>query len=109
MDLAYAAGQAPGGGAPGAGFGPFIPLLLIFIVFYFLLIRPQQKKQKEHRQMLEALKTGDQIVTSGGLYGTIVGFGEDNRVVLKIAENVKVEVGRSFIAGKAGTPVEPKS
>ncbi|MGH7411474.1 MAG: preprotein translocase subunit YajC, partial [Candidatus Methylomirabilis sp.] len=62
--------------------------------------RPQQKKQRELRELLNSLKTGDQIVTSGGLYGTIIGFGEDNRVKVKIAENVKVDIARSAITGK---------
>ena len=100
MGIAHAAGGFPGGGGPGGGFTAFIPLLLMFGVFYFLLIRPQQKKQRELKEMLNSLKTGDQIVTSGGLYGTIIGFGEDNRVKVKIAENVKVDIARSAISGK---------
>ena len=106
MDIAYAAGGFPGGGGPGGGFTAFIPLLLMFGVFYFLLIRPQQKKQRETRDMLNNLKTGDQIVTSGGLYGTIIGFGEDNRVKVKIAENVKVDIARSGISGKIAGALE---
>ncbi|MGH7410812.1 MAG: preprotein translocase subunit YajC, partial [Candidatus Methylomirabilis sp.] len=94
MGIAHAMGGLPGGGGPGGGFTAFIPLLLMFAVFYFLLIRPQQKKQRELRELLNSLKTGDQIVTSGGLYGTIIGFGEDNRVKVKIAENVKVDIAR---------------
>lgn len=101
LELAHAAGQAPGGGA--ASFFTQLPFLLaIFAVFYFLLIRPQQKKQREHRLMLESLKTGDQVLTSGGIYGTIVGFGEDNRIKLKIAENVKIEVARDYITAHYG-------
>jgi preprotein translocase subunit YajC len=106
MDIAYAAGGFPGGGGPGGGFTAFIPLLLMFGVFYFLLIRPQQKKQRETKDMLKNLKTGDQIVTSGGLYGTIIGFGEDNRVKVKIAENVKVDIARSGISGKIAGALE---
>ena len=110
MDIANAAGGFPGGGGPGGGFTAFIPLLLMFGVFYLLLIRPQQKKQRETRDMLNNLKTGDQIVTSGGLYGTIIGFGEDNRVKVKIAENVKVDIARSGISGKiAGAPESAKA
>ncbi len=100
MGIAHAAGGFPGGGGPGGGLTAFIPLLLMFAVFYFLLIRPQQKKQRDLREMLDSLKTGDQIVTSGGLYGTIIGFGEDNRVKVKIAENVKVDIARSAISSK---------
>ena len=106
MGIAYAMGGAPGGGGPGGGFTAVIPLLLMFAVFYFLLIRPQQKKQRETKDMLNSLKTGDQIVTSGGLYGTIIGFGEDNRVKVKIAENVKVDIARSAITGKVVAAIE---
>ena len=106
MGIAHAAGGFPGGGGPGGGFTAFIPLLLMFAVFYFLLIRPQQKKQRELKDMLSSLKTGDQIVTSGGLYGTIIGFGEDNRVKVKIAENVKVDIARSAISSKITGAIE---
>ncbi len=106
MGIAHAAGGFPGGGGPGGGFTAFIPLLLMFAVFYLLLIRPQQKKARELRQLLDSLKTGDQIVTSGGLYGTIIGFGEDNRVKVKIAENVKVDIARSAITGKVAGALE---
>ncbi len=106
MGIALAAGGFPGGGGPGGGFTAFIPLLLMFAVFYFLLIRPQQKKARELREMLDSLKTGDQIVTTGGLYGTIIGFGEDNRVKVKIAENVKVDIARSAIQSKVTGAIE---
>ncbi|MFQ5839589.1 MAG: preprotein translocase subunit YajC [Candidatus Methylomirabilales bacterium] len=101
MDLVYAAGQAPGGESAGSGFSALLPLLLMFVVFYFLLIRPQQRKQREHRQMLTALKTGDRVVTAGGLYGTIVSLDEE-KIKLKIAENVKVDVARGSVASKVG-------
>ncbi len=106
MGIAHAMGGPPGGGGPGGGFTAFIPLLLMFAVFYFLLIRPQQKKQRELKDLLNSLKTGDQIVTSGGLYGTIIGFSEDNRVKVKIAENVKVDIARSAITGKVAAAIE---
>jgi len=106
MGIAHAMGGLPGGGGPGGGFTAFIPLLLMFAVFYFLLIRPQQKKQRELKDLLSSLKTGDQIMTSGGLYGTIIGFGEDNRVKVKIADNVKVDIARSAITGKVPTAIE---
>lgn len=73
------------------------PIVLIFVIFYFLLIRPQQKKQKEHQKMLEAIEKGDRVVTSGGIYGTVVGV-KDNIVVLKIADNVKVEFAKSAVS-----------
>jgi preprotein translocase subunit YajC len=106
MGMAYAMGGLPGGGGSGGGFTAFIPLVLMFVVFYFLLIRPQQKKQRETKEMLSSLKTGDQIVTSGGLYGTIIGFSEDNRVKVKIAENVKVDIARSAISSKVAAAIE---
>ncbi len=73
------------------------PIILIFVIFYFLLIRPQQKRQKEHQRMLESLKKGDRVVTSGGIYGTVVGV-KDNIIVLKIADNVKVEFAKSAVS-----------
>jgi preprotein translocase subunit YajC len=73
------------------------PIVLIFVIFYFLLIRPQQKKQKEHQKMLESITKGDRVVTSGGIYGTVVGV-KETVVVLKIAENVKIEVAKSAIS-----------
>jgi preprotein translocase subunit YajC len=106
MGIAYAMGGAPGGGGPGGGFTALVPLILMFGVFYVLLIRPQQKKQRELRDLLSSLKTGDQIVTSGGLYGTIIGFGEDNRVKVKIADNVRVDIARSAITGKIPAAIE---
>ncbi len=94
--IAYA--QTPGGGAAG-GFSMLVPLLLMFAVFYFLLIRPQQRKQRKHQDMLKTLKVGDKVVTSGGIFGTIVEGGEQV-VKLEIADRVRVDVGRTFISGK---------
>ena len=78
-----------------AGIGQFIPLILIFVIFYFFLIRPQQKKVKEHRAMVESLKKGDKIVTSGGITGTITRVIDNDKVEVLVSENVKVEVVRS--------------
>lgn len=100
IDIAYAMGTGGGAqGQQGTGFGALVPLILMFVIFYFLLIRPQQKKQKQHRQMLDNIKKGDHIVTSGGLYGTVAGI-TDTVVTLEISEKVRVKVGRSYIAGK---------
>ena len=77
-----------------AGIGQFIPLILIFVIFYFFLIRPQQKKVKEHRAMVESLKIGDKIVTSGGITGTITRVIDNDKVEVEIADNVTVEVIR---------------
>lgn len=102
-DVAYALGPTPGGGgAPGGSFSVFVPLILMFAVFYFLLIRPQQKKQRSQQDMLKSLKVGDRVVTTGGLYGTIVAGG-DHIVKLEIADKVRVDVGRTYIAGKVET------
>ena len=79
----------------GAGIGQFIPLILIFVIFYFFLIRPQQKKVKEHKAMVQALKRGDKVVTSGGIVGTIERVIDNDTVEVLISDNVKVEIVRS--------------
>ena len=79
----------------GSGIGQFIPLILIFVIFYFFLIRPQQKKVKEHKLMVENLKRGDKVVTSGGIVGTIERIIDNDKVEVEISDNVKVEVIRS--------------
>jgi preprotein translocase subunit YajC len=76
----------------GSGIGQFIPLILIFVIFYFFLIRPQQKKVKEHKAMVENLKRGDKVITSGGITGTIERVIDKDKVEVEIAENVKVEI-----------------
>ena len=78
-----------------SGIGQFIPLILIFVIFYFFLIRPQQKKVKEHKQMVENLKRGDQVVTSGGIIGTIERVMENDKAEIIIGEDTKVEIIRS--------------
>ena len=75
-----------------SGIGQFIPLILIFVIFYFFLIRPQQKKVKEHKAMVESLKKGDKVVTSGGITGTISRVIDNDKVEVEIADNVTVEV-----------------
>jgi preprotein translocase subunit YajC len=79
----------------GSGIGQFIPLILIFVIFYFFLIRPQQKKVKEHKQMVENLKRGDRVVTSGGIVGSIERVIDSDKVEVLISDNVKVEVVKS--------------
>jgi len=81
----------------GSGFAQFIPLILIFVIFYFFLIRPQQKKVKEHKLMVAALKRGDEVVTSGGLVGKIERVLGDDKVDILISENVTVQVVQSTI------------
>ena len=79
----------------GSGIGQFIPLILIFVIFYFFLIRPQQKKVKEHKAMVESLKKGDKVVTSGGITGVITRVVDNDKVEVEIADNVKVEIVKS--------------
>ena len=76
----------------GSGIGQFIPLILIFVIFYFFLIRPQQKKVKEHKTMVESLKRGDKVITSGGITGTVERLIDNDKVEVEIADNVKVEI-----------------
>lgn len=83
----------------------FWPIILMIVIFYFLLYRPQRKEQKKRADMLESLKKGDRIVTSGGLYGTITGF-SDKKLSIKIADKVEVDIARSAISGLQGD--EPK-
>jgi len=81
----------------GSGFAQFVPLILIFVIFYFFLIRPQQKKVKEHKQMVSTLKRGDEVVTSGGIVGKIERILGDDKVDILISENVTVQVVQSTI------------
>ena len=95
IGVAYAQGTAAG--PAGGGFAQFIPLILIFIVFYFLLIRPQQKKAKEQQDFLSNLKRGDKVMTGGGIHGQITGL-TDSAVTLEIADGVRIKVHRGYIA-----------
>ena len=80
-----------------SGFAQFIPLILIFVIFYFFLIRPQQKRVKDHKAMVAALKRGDEIITSGGIIGIVDRVMEDDRIEVTIGENTKVQIIRSTI------------
>ena len=92
-----------------AGIGQFIPLILIFVIFYFFLIRPQQKKVKEHKLMVEGLKRGDKVITTGGIVGTVERVIDNEKVEVNISENVNVEIVRSSgIQGLVTTAVETK-
>ena len=81
----------------GSGFAQFVPLILIFVIFYFFLIRPQQKRVKDHKAMVAALKRGDEIITSGGIIGIVDRVMEDDRIEVTIGENTKVQIIRSTI------------
>lgn len=98
VDVAFAADGAAAGAAQPGGIMGFLPLILIFVVFYFLLIRPQQKKAKEQQEFIQALKKGDEVITSGGLHGKITGL-TDRVITLEIADNVRVKVNRQYILG----------
>jgi preprotein translocase subunit YajC len=89
-------GGAGGEGAPGGGLISLMPLVLMFVIFYFLLIRPQQKKTKEHREMVNTLKKGDRVITSGGIYGRITSL-DDTTLTLEIADKVRIKIVRSNV------------
>ena len=96
--LAYALGTGGGAGGQGGGYQSLLFIGVMFAIFYFLLIRPQQKKAKEHRELLGALKVGDNILTNGGLYGKVTGL-KENVVTVEIAPKVRVKVSRGSISG----------
>jgi preprotein translocase subunit YajC len=102
LGLAFAmsgpAGGAAGGASGGmAAFQQIIPLVFMFAIFYFLLIRPQQKKAKEHKALLDAMKKGDNVITAGGVHGKITSV-DDDIVTLEIANNVNIKIAKSYIA-----------
>lgn len=97
MFISPAYAQAAGSGGAADPIMQFLPLILIFVVFYFLLIRPQQKKMKAHREMLSALRRGDKVVTAGGIIGSITKVVSDTEVMVEIADNVRVRVARGTI------------
>jgi preprotein translocase subunit YajC len=105
ISVAHAAGF--GGGDTMSFLMSIAPLILIFIVFYFLLIMPQQKKAKEHKQMLDGIEKGDDVITSGGIHGKVVGI-TDNVLTLDVGDKVKIKVSREFIAHKKGTEAAQK-
>jgi len=103
---AMTAGQKGGGAGGGGGLGgmlsgPIPMLVLMFVIFYFLLIRPQQKKAKAHKELLANLRKGDKILTNGGIYGRITGL-DDNTLTVEIAPQVRIKISRSSVAGVAG-------
>jgi len=91
-----------------AGIGQFIPLILIFVIFYFFLIRPQQKKVKDHKLMVDGLKRGDKVITTGGIVGTVERIIDNEKVEVNISENVNVEIYRASGIQGLVTTVEPK-
>jgi preprotein translocase subunit YajC len=100
--------QAPGAGPPQSGMGmlfQFIPFILIFVLFYFLLIMPQQKKAKQRKQMIEALKKGDRVMTSGGILGTVVNLSA-KEITLQVAEGTRIKFRREYIEEVIVTDIE---
>ena len=99
-------GQSGAGAAPqgSGGFSAFVPLILMFVIFYFLLIRPQQKKAKEHREMINSIKKGDRIITSGGIHGLVTAV-SDTIMTVEIADKVRIKLAR----GNVSALVKPAS
>lgn len=98
-------GGTPDGAAPNP-FAQMVPFFLILVIFYFVLIRPQQKRVQEHTKFVSSLKRGDDVVTESGLFGTVVGI-EEHHVVLKVADNVKIKYLKSKISGRQSALTEP--
>lgn len=107
IGIAYAAGASGAQGAQG-GFGAFVPLILMFAIFYFLLIRPQQKKAKEQAEMINNLKKGDRVITTGGIHGTITSL-DETTATIEIAEKTRVKFSRGNIAGLKNAKAEKKA
>lgn len=104
LESAYGMAQSGEGGGPGF----FVPIIMVFAIFYLLVFRPQQRKAKERKELLSNLKAGDRVVTSGGLHGKIIGL-TDTIVTLEIADKVRVKVSRNQISGLSDLkPIEPK-
>lgn len=96
----FLAQAAPAGGseaAPGSGLSMLVPFICIGVIFYFLIIRPQSKKQKDHELLIKSVETGDKVVTTGGIHGLISNI-KDTTLILKIADNVKIEIDKNAIA-----------
>ena len=88
---------------PPAGLTQFLPFLVIFVIFYFVLFLPMQRRQKKQKQMLDGLKNGDQVVTSGGIVGTVVGLNEDHTIVLRVKpDNIKLLFARTAVSSVVG-------
>ena len=96
----------PGEGEAGGGALTFLPFILIFVLFYFLILRPQQKQTKKRNEMLGALKRGDDVITSGGIYGKILNISDDDVITLEISKGVSIRVSRSAVSGIQPTEKE---
>ncbi len=100
--------QSPAAPATGgAGYGAFVPFILIFVIMYFLLLRPQMRRQKDQQRLVAALKTGDRVVTSAGIHGLISNV-KETTVIVKVADNVKIEMEKSAVTNVVKTPEAAK-
>jgi preprotein translocase subunit YajC len=102
METLYAMATSGGGTGTGGGLGslgPFVPFILIFVVFYFLLIQPQRRKEQEHRKMLGSLKKGEKIITTGGIYGRIVDI-KEKKVTIEVAKGVEIDILKGAIGNR---------
>ena len=106
--LSAAQQQGPGAAPGGNLFGALLPFILVFVIFYLLIIMPQRKKQKRHQEMVEKLSPGDRIITSAGIFGTVMGVQKD-RIELKIAANVKIDITKSAVGVILGASDKPES
>lgn len=106
VSLAYAMGQGGAASSGAGGIASFIPLILMFVIFYFLLIRPQQKKSKELREMIASLKKGDRIITSGGIHGQVTAV-DDTTLTVEISDKVRVKLNRANVAGLIQSQSQP--
>ena len=99
VETLYAMAGGQSGGEGGSAFLSFLPLILIILIMYMLILRPQARKQKERQKMLESVKKGDQVITSGGIHGKVVGMkNEDKVLVVKVDDNVKLDVEKTAVA-----------
>lgn len=106
LNFFYGSQQSAPPSSGGSLFSALIPFILVFVIFYILIILPSRKRQKKHQQMVENLQPGDKVLTSGGIYGTVMGVQKD-KIELKIASNVKVDLAKSAVAAVL-TPREDK-
>jgi preprotein translocase subunit YajC len=96
LDVFLAQAQSPAPGVPGGGIGFFVPFIFIFVIMYFVMIRPQKRRQEQQQKLIASLKTGDRVVTNGGIHGLISNV-KETTVIVKVADNVKIEMEKSAI------------
>jgi preprotein translocase subunit YajC len=108
INFFYVSQQSSSQTSGGSLFSALIPFILVFVIFYVLIILPSRKRQKKHQQMVENLRPGDKVLTTGGIYGTVMGVQKD-KIELKIAANVKVDVAKSAVAAVLSTREDKKS